>query len=176
MASLARLSSVGRRCRAAREAQRSRRQQHSTTGGSPAATSSTKRLSKKHDELAREQADMQARGTIGYVMQEKAEAPIAFVLNRGEYDQRKEQVTPATPAMLPPFPDDLPRNRLGLREVAVAARASADGARHGQSLLEEVFGTGSCERRATSASRANCRRIPNCSIGWPSSSANRAGT
>ncbi len=51
-------------------------------------------------------------------------------------------MTPATPAMLPPFPADLPRNRLGLRQVAAAAGASAHGARHGQPLLEEVFGTG----------------------------------
>ncbi len=70
-------------------------------------------LSKKHEALVREEADIKARSTTGYVMQEKPEAPIAYILNRGEYDQRKDKVSPGTPAMLPPFPADLPRNRLG---------------------------------------------------------------
>ncbi len=70
-------------------------------------------LSKNHERLVREQADIKARSTTGYVMQERSESPIAYVLNRGQYDQRKEKVTPGTPAMLPPFPADLPRSRLG---------------------------------------------------------------
>ena len=112
----------------------------------------------------------------GYVMQEKPEAPIAFVLNRGEYDQRKDQVAPGTPAMLPPFPADLPRNRLGLRQVAAAARASAHGARHGQSLLERSVRhrpreDGRRLRRlrrvavASGAARLAGRRVPRIGLG-----------
>ena len=99
-------------------------------------------VSKKHDELTREQADMQARSTAGYVMQEKTEAPIAFVLNRGEYDERKEQVAPATPAMLPPYAAELPRNRLGFAkwllrpEHPLTARVTVNR------FWSEVFGTG----------------------------------
>src|SRR5690606_7151145 len=37
-----------------------------------------------------------------------------FLLLRGQYDAHGEPVTPQTPAALPPFPDELPRNRLGL--------------------------------------------------------------
>ena len=48
------------------------------------------------------------------VMRELAEPKQAFVLNRGDYDKRGEPVGPATPAVLPPFPADQPRNRLGL--------------------------------------------------------------
>ena len=72
---------------------------------------------------------------------------------------------------------NLPRNRLGLRPVAAAAGASADGPRHGQPLL-----AGGVRHRpraapaATSASPASCRRTPSCSTGWRSSSASRAGT
>jgi hypothetical protein len=47
-------------------------------------------------------------------MQDKPDAPVAFILNRGEYDQRKDQVSPQTPAFLSPYPSDLPHNRLGL--------------------------------------------------------------
>jgi hypothetical protein len=39
---------------------------------------------------------------------------MAYVLNRGDYDKRGEPVEPDTPASLPPFPADQPKNRLGL--------------------------------------------------------------
>lgn len=48
------------------------------------------------------------------VMQEMAAPKTAYILQRGEYNQRGEAVTPGTPAALPPFPADQPRNRLGL--------------------------------------------------------------
>jgi hypothetical protein len=98
--------------------------------------------SKKHDALAREQADIQARSTIGYVMQEKPDAPIAFVLNRGEYDQRKEQVSPVTPAMLPPFPADLPHNRLGLAKWMLRPDHPLTARVTVNRFWSEVFGTG----------------------------------
>src|SRR3954468_2311443 len=103
---------------------------------------SYQKLSKKHDALVREQAEIQARSTSGYVMQEKPEKPIAFVLNRGEYDQRKDQVSAGTPAMLPPFPADLPRNRLGLAkwmlrpEHPLTARVTVNR------FWSEIFGNG----------------------------------
>jgi hypothetical protein len=99
-------------------------------------------LSTKYEGLVREQADIQARSTSGYVMQERTEPAIAFVLNRGEYDQRKDQVSPETPAMLPPFPADLPRNRLGFAkwllrpEQPLTARVTVNR------FWSEVFGTG----------------------------------
>ncbi len=48
------------------------------------------------------------------VMQEMPAPKPAFVLKRGAYDSPGEPVTADTPAALPPFPADLPRNRLGL--------------------------------------------------------------
>ncbi len=48
------------------------------------------------------------------VMRELAEPKQAYLLTRGDYDKRGEPVSPATPAVLPPFPADQPRNRLGL--------------------------------------------------------------
>jgi hypothetical protein len=76
-------------------------------------------LTAKAISLESEQINIQARGTIAYVMQEKNSPAMAFVLNRGEYNQRRDQVTPATPAALPPMPGDLPRNRLGLAKWLV---------------------------------------------------------
>jgi hypothetical protein len=48
------------------------------------------------------------------VMTEMSKPRDTFVLGRGQYDNKGEKVTPGVPAFLPPMPEDLPRNRLGL--------------------------------------------------------------
>ncbi len=48
------------------------------------------------------------------VMRELPEPKKAYVLYRGEYAQRRDEVFAGTPAVLSPFPEDAPRNRLGL--------------------------------------------------------------
>ncbi len=73
-----------------------------------------KTLDAKRDELRKVEVAIQGRGTIAHVAQEKPTEPVAYVLNRGEYDQRRDKVGPATPKALPEMPADLPRNRLGL--------------------------------------------------------------
>jgi len=50
------------------------------------------------------------------VMRELPEPKKAYVLLRGAYDQRREEVGPGTPAVLSPFPKDAPKNRLGLAQ------------------------------------------------------------
>jgi hypothetical protein len=50
------------------------------------------------------------------VMRDLPRPKMAYVLERGEYDKRGEAVEPDTPATLPPFPADRPKNRLGLAE------------------------------------------------------------
>jgi hypothetical protein len=47
------------------------------------------------------------------VMKELPKPKKAYVLTRGEYDKREEEVGPMTPAFLSPFPKDAPKNRLG---------------------------------------------------------------
>lgn len=42
-----------------------------------------------------------------------------FVLVRGQYDQNGDKVEPQTPEALPPMPEDLPRDRLGLAKWLV---------------------------------------------------------
>ena len=48
------------------------------------------------------------------VMKETPQPKRAYILKRGEYDQRGAEVRADTPAALPSFPPDEPRNRLGL--------------------------------------------------------------
>jgi hypothetical protein len=53
------------------------------------------------------------------VMSEMEEPRGTFVLNRGEYDQPTEKVSPALPEVLPEMPEGLPNNRLGLAKWLV---------------------------------------------------------
>jgi hypothetical protein len=82
--------------------------------------------------LQKEQADIKARGTIAHVMHEAKESPTAYILDRGDYDKRGEQVNAGTPGILPPMPDSLPRNRLGfaqwllLREQPLTTRVTVN--------------------------------------------------
>jgi hypothetical protein len=93
----------------------------------------------KHEKIA---SEIQARGTEALVMAERTNSAVAYVLFRGDYDQRRDKVTPATPAALPPMPADYPSNRLGFakwlvrRENPLTARVTVNR------FWEEVFGTG----------------------------------
>ena len=76
----------------------------------------SKALRKTLGELQAEVKAIKDRGTIAYVMNEKPEPASAFILNRGDYDKRRDPVTANTPRILPAMPSDLPKNRLGLAE------------------------------------------------------------
>jgi hypothetical protein len=54
------------------------------------------------------------------VMEEMAQPKPAYILKRGAYDAHGEAVSMNTPAALPPFPADQPRNRLGLARWLLA--------------------------------------------------------
>lgn len=54
------------------------------------------------------------------VMRELPQPKKAYVLTRGEYDKRAEEVGPVTPAFLSPFPKDAPKNRLGYAQWLTA--------------------------------------------------------
>lgn len=56
------------------------------------------------------------------VMREMAEPRQAHVLARGAYDRPTEPVTPDTPDTILPFPDDVPKDRLGLAQWLTDAR------------------------------------------------------
>lgn len=54
------------------------------------------------------------------VMRELPQPKKAYVLTRGEYDKRAEEIGPVTPAFLSPFPKDAPKNRLGYAQWLTA--------------------------------------------------------
>ena len=89
-----------------------------------------------------EQSAIRARGTFAHVMHESNSPAMAYLLDRGEYDKRRDSLKPATPAALPPMSPDLPRNRLGLAtwlvrpEHPLMARVTVNR------FWQEVFGEG----------------------------------
>jgi hypothetical protein len=92
--------------------------------------------------LEAEIAGIKGRGTIAHVMHEKDGLPMAHVLDRGEYDKPKEKVTADTPAALPPFPEHLPRNRLGLAQWLLLPEHPLTARVTVNRFWQEVFGTG----------------------------------
>jgi len=92
--------------------------------------------------LEREQADIKARGTTAHVMNEKNEPPMAYVLFRGDYDKRRDPVSADTPDILPPFPAELPKNRLGLAQWLLRPDQPLTARVTVNRFWQEVFGTG----------------------------------
>lgn len=85
---------------------------------------------------------IRARGTVAHVMNERDTPPEAYLLDRGDYEKRRDKLTPATPQVFPPMPAALPRNRLGfaqwllLPENPLTARVTVNR------FWQEIFGTG----------------------------------
>lgn len=76
------------------------------------------------------------------VMQEMEKPRPAFILDRGVYDQPTQQVYPNTPESIMPFPEDYPKNRLGLskwlfhKDNPLTARVTANR------FWQRMFGVG----------------------------------
>jgi hypothetical protein len=94
------------------------------------------------EKLAKEEKDIRGRSVFTHVMQERTNAPEAYVLFRGEYDKKRDKVTPGTPAALPPLPDDLPRNRLGFAQWLVRPDNPLTARVTVNRFWQEVFGDG----------------------------------
>jgi hypothetical protein len=100
---------------------------------------------KARGELAaidKEEMAIKSRGTEALVMHERDQAAEAYVLFRGDYDKRRDKVQPATPAALPPMPEDLPRNRLGLAKWLLQPNQPLTARVTVNRFWQEIFGTG----------------------------------
>ena len=76
------------------------------------------------------------------VMRELPEPKKAYVLYRGEYAQRREEVFAGTPAALTPFPEDAPRNRLGLAKWLTDPAHPLTARVTVNRVWQSLFGTG----------------------------------
>jgi len=76
------------------------------------------------------------------VMKELVEPKKAYVLFRGEYAQRRDEVFPGTPASLTSFPEGAPRNRLGLARWLTDRRHPLTARVTVNRIWQSLFGMG----------------------------------
>ncbi|MCB1076875.1 MAG: DUF1553 domain-containing protein, partial [Verrucomicrobiae bacterium] len=72
-----------------------------------------KNLSAEISQLRQAENKMSTEAVELMVMKEMEPPRQAYLLDRGLFNQRRDEVQPNTPAFLTPFPADQPRNRLG---------------------------------------------------------------
>jgi mono/diheme cytochrome c family protein len=92
--------------------------------------------------IEQEKAAIEARATVASVMNERNAAAEAYILFRGDYDKRRDLVKPNTPAALPAWADDLPRNRLGLAKWVLRDDQPITSRVTVNRYWQEVFGEG----------------------------------
>jgi hypothetical protein len=80
--------------------------------------------------------------TTTLVFKERSTPRPAYILKRGEYDQRGDAVGRDTPAFLPPMPANAPRNRLGFAQWLVAADHPLTARVAVNRFWQQLFGTG----------------------------------
>jgi hypothetical protein len=95
-----------------------------------------------HAKLKDEAEGIRRRGTVAHVMKERESPAEAHLLFRGEYDQRRDKLTPATPAVFPPMPAELPRNRLGFAQWLMRPENPLPARVTVNRMWQELFGTG----------------------------------
>lgn len=92
--------------------------------------------------LQDEETKIKSRGTVAHVMNERKEEPMAYILFRGEYDKRRDEVKAATPVALPAMPDDLPKSRLGLAQWLLRPEHPLMTRVTVNRFWQELYGTG----------------------------------
>ncbi len=96
--------------------------------------------------LKAEQEQINARGSLTLIMQEKPKSePFAHVLNRGSYADKGEKVGVGTPKVLHPMTDAMPKNRLGLGQWLVDGNNPLVGRVTMNRLWGYMFGAGIVE-------------------------------
>jgi mono/diheme cytochrome c family protein len=91
-------------------------------------------------ERQRDQVDKQIPATL--VCREKPTPRQAYLLKRGQYDQKGDPVGRTTPAFLPPLPADYPKNRLGLAQWLLRPDHPLTSRVAVNRFWQQCFGTG----------------------------------
>ena len=100
-------------------------------------------LDAKIEQAQRRRKELDEQLATTLVFREKGGEPkAAFLLKRGEYDQRGEKVERGVPAFLPPLPQGAPVNRLGLAQWLIAPNHPLTARVAVNRLWLQIFGTG----------------------------------
>lgn len=98
-----------------------------------------------HEQITKSEkqiADINKAAATTLVFREKKQPKPSYILNRGEYEQKKDEVPRAVPAILPPMPEGVPTDRLGFakwlvdRSHPLTARVTVNR------FWQQFFGTG----------------------------------
>ena len=92
-------------------------------------------LRKQHDQLEKSIS-------TAMVMAEMSKPRDTFILGRGQYDNKGENVTPGVPSFLPPMSRDLPANRLGLAKWILDPSNPLTARVAVNQYWQQYFGTG----------------------------------
>jgi hypothetical protein len=100
----------------------------------------------KPDDQTQKQLDaIDGRTVKVMVMADLPEPRPAYVLDRGQYDARRDEVEPAVPAFLPPLPEGVAKNRLALARWLVDPRHPLTARVAVNRWWEMLFGRGLVE-------------------------------
>ena len=92
--------------------------------------------------LKKDRAELEAAIPQTMITKDLKEPRATFILERGAYDKKGEQVFPNVPAVLPPLPKDAPANRLALAEWLVDGRHPLTARVMVNRLWQQHFGIG----------------------------------
>jgi hypothetical protein len=99
----------------------------------------------KHKAIAESQKQLAATqntASTTLIFRENADPKPSFMLTRGEYDQRGEQVSRGTPSVLPPMPDGAPLSRLGFAQWLTDPSHPLTARVTVNRLWQQMFGVG----------------------------------
>ncbi len=99
-------------------------------------------LEKQIAENTRKIKDLDAAMPTVMVSEEMPQRRPAFVLHRGDFQQRGEKVEPGTPGIFPPLPKDAPANRLSLARWLVSPDHPLTARVTVNRLWAQMLGTG----------------------------------
>jgi hypothetical protein len=101
-----------------------------------------RRLTAEGDRFKKQISDTELEIPTTLVMEEMKQPRTTHVLLRGAYDRKGDAVTAATPAVLPPLPNDAPKDRLGLARWLVEPNNPLTARVTVNRLWQMLFGTG----------------------------------
>ena len=101
------------------------------------------KLTQNYDKLTAERTTIKERSPVTHIQEEKKDTmPMAFILMRGAYDKKGDQVEANAPGFLNPLPAGAPKNRLGLAKWVVDPANPLTSRVTVNRFWQEVFGTG----------------------------------
>lgn len=99
-------------------------------------------LRKTRDTLSHEKLKIDAAAKITMIASDDDKMRPTYILDRGEYDQRREEVKPGALGSIFPYADDLPRNRLGLAQWLTDPQNPLTARVAVNRYWQMIFGTG----------------------------------